>query len=680
MKKLLKVATIAILFVGLIGWNYSYKTSFDAYFNAYNHTTSQLKDIKDGILSLNYSIQESVLFQFYNNDAINKKYKKLQQQIDTLNAVVKKDSHVQKDLKTLQELLKQKYEVIKKLYISNAKVKNSITYLSSQLYKLDGFDKEYTHLIVNLVNYFFRVKNTLDYSHNTNNELFNQVLHYKFDDPKKQKFNKMIKIHTNLLLNEFPYYIQAIENATSTKEIEYTQNILDNYILQSHKTKTEFNIQILVIVFASIGALFVILYLLLHSEKEKTKIIRLQNEFKKSIKTDLLTGLPNRTAYYSDARDKNNMHLMLINLIEFRNINSIFGMNVGDFLLKEVSYLLEEYIEKDKSVNLYRIGADEFAISYENVDDSYVFLQATQIMYYLENTPIFYKDIKIPISVNIGIAAWTPHLLNAQICIKELHNSFGEKIKVYDESLNDLEQIKSNIAMVQDVKEALEKDNVVAYFQPIVDTQSKQIQRYEALVRIEQNAEVLSPFLFLDIAKKVKLYNDISHRMMEKSIQMIREKDLNISFNISIEDILESKNSNYIYDLVKNNSDIAQKITFEIVESEQIRNYNRLLEFIDIVKSYGCKIAIDDFGSGYSNFDYLFNFDVDFLKIDGSLIKNINSDNNSYMIVKTIVAFAKEAGIETVAEFVHSQEIDTVIKELGIDYGQGYYYGKPAKL
>ncbi|MFW6307251.1 MAG: EAL domain-containing protein, partial [Campylobacterales bacterium] len=585
------------------------------------------------------------------------------------------------ELTKLQEMMRAKYEVIKDLYISNAKVKNSITYLSSQLYKLEEFDKEYTHLVVELVNYFFQVKNSLDFSHIQNKELFDSILAYSFEDKKKQQFQNMLKIHTVLLLDEFPNYILYIDQATTSKEIEQTQKAFKTFLSESEELRFGFDVQIFFIVFASFISLGVILYLLLHSEKEKTKIIKLQEEFKQSIKTDVLTKLPNRLAYYRDARNKNRQfHLMLIDMIEFRNINSIFGMEVGDYLLVKVASLLSEFTSEKKNTRLYRIGSDEFAIVYESRDDDYILSEAKSVLDLVENSPIYYNEIKIPVSVNIGISDTSPHLLHAQLCIKELHNTFGEKIKVYNEQMNDLEKIKENISMVQRIKEAIEEDRVVPYFQPIVDAKSGEVKKYESLVRIEEDSEALSPYFFLDIAKKVKLYSAISQTMMEKSIKMSREKDIDITINISIEDVLESRNSHFICSLLEQNRDVAEKITFEIIESEEIESYELLMEFIKVVKSYGCKIAIDDFGSGYSNFDYLFNFDVDILKIDGSLIKNIDHDKNSYTIVKTIASFAKEANIETVAEFVHNQEVAQIVKDLGIDFSQGYFFGKPMKM
>ncbi len=271
----MKYLVIAVLFIGLAIWNYHYKSSLDQYFEEFNANSAQIKDIKDDILKLNYTIQESVLFQFYNNDKINEEYKMTMLLIDDLKNNLTQHPRTIEELTKLQEMMRSKYEVIKDLYISNAKVKNSITYLSSQLYKLEEFDKEYTHLVVELVNYFFQVKNSLDFSHIQNKELFDSILAYSFEDKKKQQFQNMLKIHTVLLLDEFPSYILYIDQATTTKEIEQTQKVFKTFLSESEELRFGFDVQIFFIVFAANYLLCVILYLLLHSENENTKIIKL---------------------------------------------------------------------------------------------------------------------------------------------------------------------------------------------------------------------------------------------------------------------------------------------------------------------------------------------------------------------------------------------------------------------
>lgn len=142
--------------------------------------------------------------------------------------------------------------------------------------------------------------------------------------------------------------------------------------------------------------------------------------------------------------------------------------------------------------------------------------------------------------------------------------------------------------------------------------------------------------------------------------------------------MLDPQTVQFILDKLEH-SGIAKRVIFEILESEGIENFEEVRQFIDKVKQWGGRIAIDDFGSGYSNFAYILNLQVDFIKIDASLIKNIDTDKNSRIIVETIVDFAKRLGIKTVAEFVHSKEVFETVKEIGIDFSQGFYFHKPSE-
>ena len=131
--------------------------------------------------------------------------------------------------------------------------------------------------------------------------------------------------------------------------------------------------------------------------------------------------------------------------------------------------------------------------------------------------------------------------------------------------------------------------------------------------------------------------------------------------------------------IAKEHPQVMQNITFEILESESISDYNAIKTFIDDMKKVGAKVAIDDFGSGYSNFEHLINLDIDFIKIDGSLIKNIHREPSAYNIVNLINTFAHESNIKTVGEFVENEEIYKTLQEIGVDYAQGYYFAKPEK-
>lgn len=165
--------------------------------------------------------------------------------------------------------------------------------------------------------------------------------------------------------------------------------------------------------------------------------------------------------------------------------------------------------------------------------------------------------------------------------------------------------------------------------------------------------------------------------MIELTFARFENTELNFSVNLSILDMLHKETVDFILDRVMSYPN-PKKITFEILESEGIENYDKVYKFVKEVKAFGCRIAIDDFGSGYSNFEHILNLHVDLIKIDASLIRTIDRNDNARIIVETIVSFANALGIETCAEFVHSQEVYAALQEIGVTYVQGYYIGEPS--
>ncbi|RUM57048.1 MAG: hypothetical protein DSY40_01255, partial [Nautilia sp.] len=238
--------------------------------------------------------------------------------------------------------------------------------------------------------------------------------------------------------------------------------------------------------------------------------------------------------------------------------------------------------------------------------------------------------------------------------------------------------IKSNMYRLKVLKEAIKNDNIIPYFQPIFDNKSKKIVKYEVLARVKNGDKIESIYPYLNIAKENKLYKFITKAIYQKSFERFKNSDVEFSLNISIADLNETETMKVIDELFNKYPKILKNLTFEILEDDAIKNYEILKKFIVYVKSKGCKIALDDFGSGYSNFAHVLNLDIDFLKIDGSLIKFLPEDERMQVIVETIVQFAKKIGIKTIAEFVASEEIYEKVKELNIDCSQGFYLGEPS--
>lgn len=423
-----------------------------------------------------------------------------------------------------------------------------------------------------------------------------------------------------------------------------------------------------------------------------TDTIKKEKALLKQIYTDNLTGLPNRIKLINDISDKKFGYLMIINIDSFREINDFYGVVVGDFILKEIANRLVIY-ENDRKYKTYKLSSDEYAVLIQDkLSKEEAYECAEFIRSVITEEKYRYEDNIIYISVSIGMASGETEendnylpvrqniLLKADMALKKA-KSLKKAILVYDESFNIFQEFQNNILWTKKLKDAISSDRIIPFYQPIVNNKTGKVEKYESLVRIiGENGEIVSPAYFLHISKKNRLYEYITRKMLEKIIVDFQKIKIEVSFNLSIEDINNVETKNYIINVIKSNKEFANKLVIELTETEEINNYELVNDFIGELKNYNVKIAIDDFGSGYSNFDHIMSLAVDYLKIDASIIKNLSNNKNSQILTKFIVDFAKSMSINTIAEFVSTKEIYEKVIELGVDYSQGYYLGEPKPL
>ncbi|MBU4109647.1 EAL domain-containing protein, partial [bacterium] len=267
------------------------------------------------------------------------------------------------------------------------------------------------------------------------------------------------------------------------------------------------------------------------------------------------------------------------------------------------------------------------------------------------------------------------HLVNADIALQQAR-VMNKDICSYDD-LPDIKAVQqNNLNWIKKLHHAIEEDRIKAFYQPIVNNKDGKIEKYEALVRMmDEGGKPISPFFFLDVAKKTKLYEKLTRTVFDQTMKLAAEVEKSFSINLTVTDFKNIKLMDYIYETLIA-SKVAKRIVFEIVESEELESKD-LLDAITRLKECGSKISIDDFGTGYSNFNYLVKMNADIIKIDGSIIKYILEDKNSELMVKTIVSLANQLGAKTIAEFVESEAIFQKVKELGVDYSQGYFFSMP---
>lgn len=395
---------------------------------------------------------------------------------------------------------------------------------------------------------------------------------------------------------------------------------------------------------------------------------------------DKLTGLRNRDTFKSDLQNGKPYMCIVVNIDNFSDITEFYGGTVGDDVIKETAQRLEKIF---RGSYVYRLQGDEFAVLKQlpqKYDMEVLQNMAKYKLRSLFENSFCKNDLDILITATSGISIGDKNYLrNANLAFKEA-KSKNLSYTVYHEGLlAQFANFSTNKEVASDIKQAIKDDQIIPYYQPIIDNKTGEVVKYEALARLVKAEQVVSPGAFIDVSKKIKYYHKITRAMLKKSFEHFGiNSDVGVSINITIEDIANIRTFNLIIDLLNKNQ-FNSNITFEIVESEHIEDDHLFRRFVDTVKQYGAKISIDDFGTGYSNFVYLSKLEPDYLKIDGSLIKNIHN-TKEFDVVKTIIDFAKMYNIKTVAEFVEDEDILVFVKELGVDYSQGYHFGKPLSI
>jgi diguanylate cyclase (GGDEF)-like protein len=483
---------------------------------------------------------------------------------------------------------------------------------------------------------------------------------------KNYAYNKAFLNNFKLLLEYYP------ENNKFLKEILHykTTNILDKMYeiyLKDTNTNVLYFQNVLIIIVIIISVLFFVLLVLVYKlELNLDKVTFLAEH-------DLLTGLKNRIRFEEDIKKLNSPSIVLFDIDKFKNLNDYFGSEIGDEILKYISNELKNFINiVHYKLDVYRFGSDEFGLVGDGIDEITLQTLADEFIKVAENKIIKRENIDISVTLSAGISTKAPILENADIALKQAKNDIKKKVVVFNDNLN--KNIEDNLKKAQEIKNAINSNGIIPYFQGIFD-KDKNIYKYEVLCRVKVGNEIKSIFPYLEIVKENKMYHRVTMIILEKSLKILKDYDINLSINLSLEDILDEDIKDFIFENFTDKN-IARKVTFEILESE-IGSYEELEFFIRALKSYGVTFAIDDFGSGYSNFARILKLNVDYIKIDGSIIKNIDKDATSRSVLKTIVNFAKENSLHTVAEFIHNEEVFNISKNMGVEYFQGFYLAEP---
>ncbi len=412
---------------------------------------------------------------------------------------------------------------------------------------------------------------------------------------------------------------------------------------------------------------------------------------------DPLTKLYNRRFIVSFAetevkeaiRYNKDLSVIILDIDNFKGVNDTYGHPAGDEVLKKVANILKTRIRETDKAGRY--GGEEFIVILPNTPAKEALEVAERIRKAIEaeKVPITHKDEKIDLNVtaSIGVASLGVHgstfyelLKAADVALYEAKRSGKNQVKVLSK-----EQIKKLVQKeFKDkhiIQKALDENKIVPYFQPILETRTLNVIGYEVLARIDDEKGIKSANKFITSSIKLGVADKIDEIVQEKAIEIMAKKGLKdkyLFFNLSKEYIQNPAKILKFEEFLFKYRFPSDRIVLEITEEEAINEINVVKEVIRIAKDKKMKFALDDFGSGYSNFIYLRYFDIEILKLDGSLIKDIDKDKDNQIIIEGISFICKKKGMKLLAEMVETEEELETLRDIGIDYVQGYYFGKPS--
>ncbi len=380
-------------------------------------------------------------------------------------------------------------------------------------------------------------------------------------------------------------------------------------------------------------------------------------------------------------------------LDRFKVVNDTCGHVAGDALLRRVAEHLQPFIKK--SDPFARMGGDEFAIIISNSssDDSRKVAeslhQAVQKFHFEWSGKVFDINMSMALVPITEDKTVNDILGTADVALSAAKDSGRNRIHEYRPHDSTMIRRHDEMHWVVQLEDALRGDRFQLNFQPIqpISGDIKEGLYYEVLLRvIDINGEVMAPSELLKAAEQFDMATRVDKWVINAIFNWLKNnqvhcKELSLcSINLSGASIGDSTFLAYLQNKLKDKDIPTDKISFEVTENAAIKNIKKAAEFIRIIKEFGCKFALDDFGSGHSSFAYLKDLPVDILKIDGMFVKGINTEPVNYAMVKAINDVGKIMGMNTIAEYVENEEVLNKLQEIGVDYGQGYYFGKSEKL
>jgi diguanylate cyclase (GGDEF)-like protein len=434
----------------------------------------------------------------------------------------------------------------------------------------------------------------------------------------------------------------------------------------------------------------------LESELSERRIIeaRLQH----LVNHDDLTGLCNRRGLeqqlelvVSNSRKKGKVSALLyIDLDHFKVINDAEGHAAGDRLLIEVSNIFRHEI--GMAGLLARISSDEYTVLFEDITETDALKIADKVRRVMDKFQFTTNNNTYHIGASIGVSIINPDdiVTSSEFLARADQACYVAKthgrniVHLFSKEDTEMLTLRSAIHWVPLIREALAQNKFLLVFQPVLDLKNRTVTHYETLIRmIGNDGKLIEPSNFIPVAEKMGLIHDIDLWVVNRAIDILHElpethKNTSFNINLSSHAFQDTALLPLLKERLAQTGIDASRITFEITETAAVANFSQTRDMIMNIRELGCKFALDDFGSGFSSFNYIKEFPVDYLKIDGAFITNLLHDQVDQALIKSMIEIAKKLNKKTVAEFVENKKVLDLLVQYGADYAQGFYIGKPS--
>nr|WP_321267473.1 EAL domain-containing protein [uncultured Sulfurimonas sp.] len=681
----LKQLIALVLSVGIISsiaivYFYILQKEFTKQHREFILTASSLENAH---INLEQQILQNSIYSYHNQDEISSTIKQIEQTytklIDSEILDDKKYIKTKIDLLFLQKDINLNLQNIEEYLMLNAGIKNSLLFFGRHTEEALFLEKENRNLYIkatNILKHYNDAKRTQDVDYIKHN---NFLLQSNSNDQKTQEFIKKFNLHSNYLAHKFPIFIQTTKRVLNNDINKYLENVRKDFLETSVNDFKILDMFAFVLFSLFISSLFFIILFFIKYLKENKKLQIITASLEDSLIHDQLCNIHNRRAFELDLQKITQPHLLILNIDDFKYTNDIYGNDVGNAILQELAHILKDEFSNRTSTCVYRLGGDEFGILFNKITNKEALKIAKDLEKKISNHDFIVYSFTLHLAVSIVSNSTVPILENADLALKLLKKDHTKRVLEYSDALNIKTDVKENMKTIKQIKTAIENDKIVPFFQPIVNLKTSKIEKYEALVRLKlEDGTFLPPYKFLTISKKSSLYHFITKTMIEKTLKMAKEfPQYRFSINISMLDIVDKKLVEMLFETLSKNRDAASRLDIELLESENLQDLTVVQDFITRLHLFGSKILIDDFGTGYSNFSYFSDLDIDIIKIDGSIVSEIEKSERKLHMLTSIHKFADGMNMKNVAEFVETKEVAHLLRDIGIEYVQGYYFSPP---